>query len=59
MIAYGHREPDAHRLSTSMEKTFVDLGGNNTNFTFQRGTFKHDIYMVCLFYNLKIKKNNF
>ena len=48
LIAYGHREPDAHRLSTSMEKTFTDLGGDNKNFAFKRGSLKHDIFMVCL-----------
>lgn len=50
MIAYGHREPDAHILSTSMEKTFTDLGNDSAEFHFKRGMLKHDIFMVC-FYN--------
>ena len=53
MIAYGHREPDAHRLSTAMEKTFTDLGNDSAEFHFKRGMLKHDILMVCfkIFYS--------
>lgn len=49
MIAYGHREPDAHILSTSMEKTFTDLSNDSEEFHFKRGMLKHDIFMVRIF----------
>ena len=53
MIAYGYREPDAHRLSTSMEKTFLNLGNENSSFTFQRDS-EYDLFKVCSYIYLTL-----
>ena len=44
MIAYGHREPDAHLLTTSMSNMFVSSAGSD-NWTFN-GDGNEDLYKV-------------